>query len=184
MAYFSLHAYDADVRIPEFRGLMQGGDEIDADVRYAVEEKNLETLDGVLQPQAPATFLNGEFDHPVETLMWFFRRWYSGHGGNSWFIAAVDGQLYFRPEKDIDYWDQIVLPAGTASFSKNVWSYTTYETNASGTSDVPVDVLIISNNVDGMYMITPPDRLNNWNDLKQQTWGYWKEKSWIRTLTD
>ena len=52
MAYFSLHAYDADVWLQEFKGINQADAEINADPRFAVEAENVETPLGVLQPHA------------------------------------------------------------------------------------------------------------------------------------
>lgn len=50
MAQVSMNAYDADVYIPEFRGLMQYGDHMNGDLRYSPDCMNIETPGGVLQP--------------------------------------------------------------------------------------------------------------------------------------
>ena len=73
MAYFSLHAYDADVWIPQFSGLMQAN-EIASDLRYAMEAENVETFRGVLQPMAAPVILDYTFDAKIETLACFHRR--------------------------------------------------------------------------------------------------------------
>lgn len=52
MAQYSLNAYDADIYIPEFKGLYQYGDHIQDDLRYSPEAYNCETIGGVLQPPA------------------------------------------------------------------------------------------------------------------------------------
>ena len=50
MAQYRLNAYDADVFIPEFRGLYQAGDQMGSDLRYSPDCMNVECIDGVLQP--------------------------------------------------------------------------------------------------------------------------------------
>lgn len=53
MAQVSMNAYDADVYITEFKGLMQYGDHIGGDLRYSPDCMNVETTGGVLQPVTP-----------------------------------------------------------------------------------------------------------------------------------
>ena len=45
MAYYTLHAYDADVRVPEFLGLRQD-DEMATDLRFAADAENVENAAG------------------------------------------------------------------------------------------------------------------------------------------
>jgi len=52
MAQYSMNAYDADVYIPEFKGLMQYGDQMNGDLRFSPDCMNVETPAGVLQPAA------------------------------------------------------------------------------------------------------------------------------------
>ena len=40
MGQISMNAYDADVFIPEFRGLMQAGDQMGGDLRYSPDCMN------------------------------------------------------------------------------------------------------------------------------------------------
>lgn len=58
MAQYRLNAYDADVFIPEFKGIYTYGDQMGGDLRYAEEASNVETTGGVLQ----ASRAIGEFD--------------------------------------------------------------------------------------------------------------------------
>ena len=175
MAYYTLHAYDADVRVPEFLGLRQD-DEMATDLRFAADAENVETINGSLQPQAGCKALADSFESKIETLMQFHRRWCAEEGSKDWLIAAVDGKLYAKQKDDEGPWLELEMPTGVDSFQSNVWSWVTYEqtTNESTT----VDVLLISNAVDGMYMITPPDRNTTWNDLKSMTWQQVKAKTW------
>ena len=64
MAYYSLHAYDADVWIPQFSGLMQAN-EIASDLRYAMEAENVETFRGVLQPMAAPVIASSSKPSPL-----------------------------------------------------------------------------------------------------------------------
>lgn len=50
MAQYVMNAYDADVYIPMFKGLMQYGDQMGNDLRYSPDCMNVETPAGVLQP--------------------------------------------------------------------------------------------------------------------------------------
>lgn len=52
MAQYSMNAYDADVYIPELKGLMQYGDQMNGDLRFSPDCMNVETPAGVLQPAA------------------------------------------------------------------------------------------------------------------------------------
>lgn len=182
MAYYTLHAYDADVRIPFFSGLRQDS-EIATDLRYADDVENVETPNGVLQPQAGSTLMDGEFEDKVETIARFHRRWYDGSGTNEWLVCAAGGKIYCRQADDNIGWVQIQMPQSIESFQSNVWSWVTYETNVDGLNH-PVDVLIMSNAKDGMYMVIPPDRPTTWGDLyigtgdEGYTWDELRVMTW------
>lgn len=151
MAYFSMHAYDADAWISSFAGLQQYGPGMDIDPRYAVEEKNVETPAGVLQPMAAPTVLEASFTDRIETLAHLYRRWYTGADDPEVLFAATGGKLYYLTSS-ASAWTQLAFPTGVTSYSCNVWSWVTYEINPEG-SDSPVDVLILSNATDGMVMV-------------------------------
>jgi len=153
--YNSIGTYDANSVIPQFKGLMQYGDGINADPRYAVVEKNLETFGGVLQPAAACRLLAPELPNPIETLARLYRRWYSGPQGKEVLIAASGGKLYSMIPGD-EEWTLLSMPTGITSYSSNVWSWVTYEINPVG-SAASVDVLLLSNAVDGMVMVRGDD---------------------------
>ena len=153
MAYFTLHAYDADVWIPGFAGLKQD-DEIASDLRFAIEAENVETDRGVLQPMAAPTVLDDEFASKIETLARFHRRWYTGSGSKDWLVAAAGGKLYYKQDGG-SAWSQLAFPSGVSSYQSNVWSFATYEINPAGSAS-SVDVLLMSNAKDGMIMVVPP----------------------------
>ena len=153
MAYYTLHAYDADVWIPHFAGLRQS-DEVASDLRYAFMAENVETPRGVLQPMAAPEVLDYEFNGRIETMARFHRRWYTGAGSKDWMVIATGGKLYYKQE-GASSWTQLPFPTGITAWQCNVWSWVTYEINPAGSTS-PVDVLLMSNADDGMIIIKPP----------------------------
>lgn len=151
MAYYAHHAYDADVWISAFAGLQQYGPGFDGDVRYAVDEANLETPAGVLQPMAAPELLPYSFDEKIETLAHLYRRWYSGVDDKEVLFAATGGKIYYLTSSS-EGWLELPFPAGISSYESNVWSWAAYEINPAG-SEASVDVLLMSNAKDGMIMI-------------------------------
>ena len=155
MASFNtLNTYDASARIPEFKGLMQYGDGLNTDPRYAAEEKNLETIGGVLQPAAACEALPPTLPAPIETLALLHRRWHTQSDEKNILIAASAGKLYAMLPS-ADEWTELACPEGVAAFESNNWSCVTYEINPEG-SDASVDVLLMSNALDGMVMVRIP----------------------------
>lgn len=176
MAQWSMHAYDADVWIPEFRGLNQADTGMRPDLRFASEAENVETPRGVLQPAAAAELMKGNFGSRVETLAVFHRRWYEGPGSRDWYVAASGGQLYTKQSgSDVD-WMPIENPQGVEAFQSSHWSWVTYEESTAGGGTV--DVLLMSNALDGMIMVTPPDRPGIWNDVLESTWANPGDETW------
>lgn len=150
----SIGQYEATSLIPEFKGLMQYGDGIDGDPRYSSEAYNAETKGGVLQPAAACTLLTPQLDAPIETLARLYRRWHSGNDKEI-LVAASGGKLYYmHPTSSL--WTQLAFPSGVSSYWSNVWSWVAYEINPVG-STASVDVLLMSNAVDGMVMIRGDD---------------------------
>ena len=152
--YNSIGAYEATSVIPEFKGLMQYGDGIGTDPRFAVEAKNIETFGGVLQPAAKCEIMVPTLTNPIETLARLYRRWHSGDDKEI-LIAASGGKLYSMLPSD-DAWTQLDFPTGITEYQSNVWSWVTYEINPIGATD-PVDVLLLSNALDGMIMVRGDD---------------------------
>lgn len=150
-SYTSIGSYDASMQIPEFKGLMQYGDGINTDPRYAVESRNLETPGGVLQPVAAHTVLAPTLPSPIETLAVLHRRWYTGEGEKDILIAA-SGQKLYAMLPGAAAWTLLAFPEGVDAYSSNVWSWVSYEINPEG-SAAPVDVLLLSNASDGMVMV-------------------------------
>jgi len=170
MAYFSLHAYDADVWIREFRGLNQADNSLNPDPRYANIAYNAETVHGALQPQPAPVVYDGEFPARVETLASFTRRWYTGDGSNTWYVCCAGGKLYQKQAGSETEWDEITLPSGVEAYQCSKWSWVTYEINDDQTG-ATIDVLLLSNALDGMIMIIPPERPTTYGDLEEFTYG-------------
>lgn len=171
MAQFRLNAYDADVWITDFLGVKQDDEGMNSDLRFADEEQNLETIHGTLQPAAAIGYFPEEFpEDRIETLAWFYRRWYRKSGSKGWMIAAAGGKLYYKQTGTRVDWQQIPFPLGVTAFQSNVWSWVTYEINPLASDDT-IDVMILSNPVDGMIMVIPPDGPNIWDYVKTTAWG-------------
>lgn len=168
MAYFSLHAYDADVWIPAFLGLNQADTGMNPDVRFAADCANMETPNGALQPMAAPVLYDGSFASRVETLASFTRRWYQGDGKNEWYVLCAGGKLYQKQAGSSAEWDAVTLPSGITAYECSTWSCVTYEINEQG-SDNPIDVLLMSNAQDGMIMLVPPERPTTYGDLEEFT---------------
>lgn len=179
MGFYSLHAYDADVYIPGFLGLKQQDVLLNPDTRFAAEAENVETINGVLQPSSIASVHHGD---PYEggiigTICLLHRRWFTGSGTKNWFVAATDGKLLCTPADRLSWTDPIPMPIGINAFQSDTWSWVTYEINPEG-SENTVDVLLISNKEDGMFMVIPPDTENLWGSTSNQSWTYQKAMTW------
>lgn len=170
MAYFSLHAYDADVWLPSFLGLRQLDESLNTDPRYATEVLNVETPNGVLQPHAAYRVVPGQFTGRVETICNFYRRYYNGAGSKYWMVCVSGGKLYYRQQDSEVGWLEIRRSGTLPPYTNSVWSWCTYEVNVNGI-DHPIDVVLMSNADDGMIMITPPERPKTWADIAEFTWG-------------
>lgn len=145
-----MSAYETTLNISEFKGLMQYGDGINVDMRYATHTKNMETVGGVLQPAAACELLTPTLTSPIETLARLHRRWHAGDDKDV-LIAGSGGKLYYMLPGDSD-WSLLNMPSGVDSYTSNVWSWVTYEINPEG-STASVDVLLLSNAYDGMVMV-------------------------------
>ena len=149
MGYVKIGKYDATLRIPQFKGLMQYGDGIDSDPRFAKSARNMETKAGVLQPSAKCELLEPTLPKPIETLMYLYRRWHTGpEEEKTLFVAASDGKLYYMTMGS--EWTQLT----GGPYQSSNWSWVTYESNPDPDArEASIDVLLISNADDGMYMI-------------------------------
>lgn len=156
MGYSSINAYDAETRIPGFAGLNQYGDTMNGDPRYADEAENLDTHGGILMPMAAPETLYEELPGPIETLM---RVNYRRESSEEILVAACQGRLYTRKANDSE-WQEAEMPEDIDAYSTDVWSWVDYEINEAdedGEANT-VDVLLLSNEIDGMFMLRSDDR--------------------------
>ena len=153
MGYITNNAAGGVVRIPHFIGLWQDGDGFSGDPRYAVECHNAQTRGGYLRPMAKCEALPWELPAPIQTLKLLHRRWYTPDEHHDILVAACNGRLYWAyPEEG--GWHQMSMPEGWqgSTYESDVWSAVTYEINPTAEAD-PVDVLLMSNDKDGMICI-------------------------------
>ena len=152
-SYVSIGTYGATLSIPHFKGLLQYGDGINSDPTYASDARNVDTRAGVLQPAAACELLLPTLPHPIETLMRLHRRWYTGEDDKDLLVAASAGKLYaMLPTASA--WTELSIPV--EAFTNDKWSWVTYEINPEG-SEASVDVLLLSNADDGMFMVRGDD---------------------------
>ena len=135
--------------VPAFHGLWQYGHTFGADLHTASHCENAQTRQGILRPMAPCTLLPGQLSAPIETLARLHRRWHTADDQHDVLVAASGGHLYWMLPGGSS-WTEITLPQGTCQ--SNAWSCVTYEMNPPG-STAPVDVLLMSNALDGMLCI-------------------------------
>lgn len=183
--YNTMNAYDADCRIPEFKGLMQYGDSLHDDPRFATEAWNMETIGGVLQPASACLLLAPVLDRPIETIARLHRRFHDNPLERDMIIGASDGKLYWMLPDD-EEWNEIDMPDGVESFKSNKWSWVTYEINPVGSS-ASVDVLLISNAEDGMFMVNGETMAVTAVDTKGKKFGVierYAERIWGGAIAD
>ena len=111
--------------------------------------------DFVSEREAEPVALDYSFDAKIETLARFHRRWYTGQGSKDWMVVAAGGSLYYKQSLDEGTFSVLPFPGGVYGYQSNAWSYVTYEINPAGSTS-PVDVLLMSNPLDGMIIIKPP----------------------------
>ena len=134
------------VRTDTFGGIYQEGDGFNVSVRYAAEGKNFDTTGGGLKSMTKGTLLDGEIESPIGTLAMLYRRFYENAEEREVMIAAAGGNLYAKVMPD-GWWE--VIREGLQSDS---FDYVSYEVNPEG-SEAPVDVLLLTNALDGMLCV-------------------------------
>lgn len=151
--YNTINAYDAHTRIPTFRGLLQSGDGINLDPRYATAASNMDTRGGVLMPVAACKELPGVLDASIETVAMLHRRWEREEEEKDLLVASSAGKLFVRTPAETA-WTELAMPEGWESdtFASDDWSTVSYEINEEETAN-PIDVLLLSNAKDGMLML-------------------------------
>ena len=155
MGYVTLNAYDADVRIPQFLGINQYGEEHGSNPCYASEMVNGYVKEGCLQPMAACMVQRAATPAPMETLALLHRRWYAPDEEHDILIAGAGGKLYWK-YPDGASWTELPFPEGVEGYQCNEWSTVGYEINEGTsvlTAEDPIDVLLLSNAKDGMVCV-------------------------------
>lgn len=154
MAQYRMNAYDADVFIPEFKGLYQYGDHIDEDLRFSPDCMNIATPAGVLQPsmvfedRGEGVFRSTPTT-PTPTAAQYctLMRYY----GTGWeYVLGAGNKLYKgaqNPNTHEFSWTGI-----QSGLRANGFSWCVYEYTPEGETD-PKSVLLITNTTDGMYVV-------------------------------
>lgn len=94
----------------------------------------------------------------IETLAVLHRRWYTGDDASSDVLVAAAGGVIYWMLPGGSAWTALAHPDGGAvAFESNTWSWVQYETAPATPEDDPIDVLILSNQDDGMIYIRVDD---------------------------
>ncbi|MDR0897358.1 MAG: hypothetical protein LBN04_05825 [Oscillospiraceae bacterium] len=144
-------SYQTTLWMKDFKGLYQDGDGVGTNLSYAVEAVNFSTEGGVLQSAARHQALRAMLNKPIGTLMRLHRRFHTEATERDMLVAAAGGQLY-GALPGASAWTALALPEGMTGYQRDDWSWATYEINPPG-SDAPVDVLLLSNALDGMFCV-------------------------------
>ena len=135
--------YSGSFSIPTPKGVYQAEGDTNTNVNYAYRAQNIRTEYGMLASSLgtePAQMAS--LGQPAETLARFYRR--NRPDDPDVFIAAAGGHLYAYTA-GTDGWMQF-----EQEFASDKWSTATYETALNGET---VDVLLLSNALDGMWAI-------------------------------
>ena len=156
-----------------FKGLYQGGDGVNTSMEYAYDGYNFDNTSGILANKLSGAALSGTLAGTIGTLAVLYRRFYTGAGDETLFVAASGTKLYAR-ELGETTWTEIA-----SGFTSDQFDFVSYEVNsyyydnvnlvrltkeayeAAGAGDdfseissaSPIDILLISNADDGMYCI-------------------------------
>ena len=138
--------YEGSFLIPAPKGVYQAAGDTNIGTQYAYLAHNIRTGQGVLASSYGTARALPSLGAPIETLTRFYRR--TRPDDPEVFVAAAGGKLYTYT-MGTEGW--IERGSGYAS---SKWSYVTYET---AKDDETVDVLILSNEKDGMVVIYGDD---------------------------
>jgi len=138
--------YEGSFVIPAPKGVYQAAGDTNVSTDYAYRAHNIRTEHGLLATSRGTSRALPALGAPIETLTRFYRR--TRPDDPEVFVAAAGGKLYTYT-MGAEGW--IIRGEGYAS---SKWSYVTYEAVEDGQT---VDVLILSNEKDGMVVIYGSD---------------------------
>ena len=162
--------YETTLKIDSFGGFYQGAEEFGTAMKYAVDGKNFDTTGGLLRSMdGGRVHVNAMLPAPIGTLMLLYRRFNLAMFPNSpaLLIATAGTKVYARSlaaeanQEWVEIYDGI---------TNDHFDYVTYETSTywtlngvrvdpktEGAIEVtapnPIDVLIMTNADDGMFMV-------------------------------
>lgn len=171
----SSNNYETTVQINSFSGFNQSAGDYGMAMRYAIDGENFSTTGGMLRSMdGGQEHIPAALDAPIGTLMLLYRRFRDS--GNEYFhsspeilIAVSGSKVYARPLNQkgelFKEWHEIY-----SGIKNDVFDYVTYETSTywtlngkrvdpktEGATNViaenPIDVLIMSNADDGMFIV-------------------------------
>lgn len=166
----------AQVEIPAPKGVYQAAGDTNVNVEYAYRAENMRTERGLLASSYGTSRALPALGAPIETLTRFYRR--NRPDDPEVFVAAADGKIYTYT-MGTDGWVQ-----RGEGFASSRWSDVTYETQEGGAT---VDVLVMSNALDGMIAIYGSDlrverkRLRigeNYENVRFAVLGRYAERIW------
>ena len=166
--------YETSVVIPSFSGLNQAGDGYNQTLRQAREMENVDTTSGMFRPMREGRQLPYGLPYPIGTLACLSRRFGFPDNEKTVLVAMAGGNVYTRPLNKNEDWT-----VRYTGLSKDLNSYVTYEVNVEGHD--PIDVLLFSNNTDGMFClygddlhvaaVTTPYRFGVISRFNERIWG-------------
>ena len=138
--------YEGRFTIPAPKGVYQAAGDTNIPTDYAYRAHNIRTERGMLATSLGTSRALPALGEPIDTLTRFYRR--TRPDDAEVFVAAAGGKLYTYT-MGTEGW--IVRGSG---YSSNKWSYVTYEAVENNQT---VDILILSNPLDGMVAIYGSD---------------------------
>lgn len=145
--------YSTTVQIPSFAGFNQTGDGHNMSMRYAWEMENVNVEGGSFQPMREGLKLPQELDEPIGTLARLHRRY--GEDTGTVLVAISDGKVFTKELDGDDDWVQRYPEEGQDALTVDDCDWLTYEVNERDgqTLPAPVDILLFTNAVDGMFCL-------------------------------
>ena len=138
--------YEGRFTIPTPKGIYQAAGDTNISTDYAYKAYNIRTERGLLATSYGTSRALPALGAPIETLTRFYRR--TRPDDAEVFVAAAGGSLYTYT-MGTEGWIECA-----SGFNSNKWSYVTYEAVENGET---VDILILSNEMDGMVTIFGSD---------------------------
>jgi len=150
-----------------FRGLYQDGDGCSTDMRYAAEGENFGCEGGMLRPAREGEALPGKLDGTIGTLAALHRRYHVAEGEDpTLLVAASGGGLYARAMNEEEWrliWDGLTTDRlDFVSYEVNGYyrdgegkrlAPSAGETGEWVDAEAPIDILLLTNALDGMIMV-------------------------------